>query len=272
MTTAATRKEVAILAASLRGLGAEGARCALVLGSGLGAFAERLENARATPFAEIEGLPGSRVKGHAGRLVVGDLDGVRVVVQQGRVHLYEGWTVHEVTRSVRAFAALGIPGLVLTNAAGGLRPDWAPGTLARITDHVNMQGRTPLAAGQAGLGNPYDAALGEALERAAASADVALERGVYVGLPGPSYETPAEVRMLRDIGGDMVGMSTVAEAVAARAAGARVAAISLVTNPGAGLSAGPLSHDEVVAAGKKAAGRFTRLLEAAVPLLARELD
>ena len=270
--TTATRKEVAVLAAALDSLGVSEARCALVLGSGLGDFAERLENATSTPFAGIEGLPASRVEGHAGRLVVGDLDGVRVVVQQGRVHLYEGWSAEDVTRSVRAFGALGVPALVLTNAAGGLRPDWPGGTLVRISDHVDMQGRGPLTASEACLGNPYDAVLGDAIDRAAQAAGVPLERGVYVGLLGPSYETPAEVRMLRELGGDAVGMSTVAEAQAAHAGGMRVAGISLVSNPGAGLSAGPLSHDEVIAAGVQAAGRFALLLERAVPMIAAELD
>jgi len=265
------RKEVAVLAASLEALGVADARCALVLGSGLGVLADRLEGAASTPFGGIEGMPGSLVPGHAGRLVVGELDGVRVVVQQGRAHLYEGRTVHEVTRFVRALGTLGVPAVLLTNAAGGLRPDWPAGTLARITDHIDMQGRAPLGRSEAGLGSPYDAELGAAVDRAAESAGVSLERGVYVGLLGPSYETPAEVRMLRELGGDMVGMSTVAEAQAARAVGVRVVGISLVSNPGAGLSEGPLSHGEVVAAGEEAAGRFTRLLEEAVPMIAKEL-
>jgi purine-nucleoside phosphorylase len=197
---------------------------------------------------------------------------VGVLVQQGRVHLYEGRGALEVTRAVRAFAAVGVRALVLTNAAGGLREEWAPGTLMRITDHLNLQGETPLGDGEQGHGTPYDEAFGEELDAAARAAGVVLERGLYAGLRGPSYETPAEIAMLGGLGADAVGMSTVLEALAAHAAGMRVAAVSLVTNPAAGLARGPLAHEEVVAAGAAAAGRFGSLLEAAVPRLAAACD
>jgi purine-nucleoside phosphorylase len=173
-----------------------------------------------------------------------------------------------VTRAVRAFGALGVRALVLTNAAGGMKRAWTPPTLMRITDHVNLQGRTALLPGEGGAGNPYDSGLGEALDEAARTGGVALERGVYAGVLGPSYETPAEIRWLASFGADAVGMSTVCEAQAARAAGMRVAAISCITNLAAGLSPGPLSHREVVEVGKQASKRFCDLLEAAVPRLA----
>jgi purine-nucleoside phosphorylase len=170
---------------------------------------------------------------------------------------------------VRAYARLGVRAVVLTNAAGSLRPEWPPGTLMRIVDHVDLQGRTPLGRAEAGAGSPYDAALGEGLERGAKEAGVRLVQGVYAAMLGPSYETPAEIRMLQKIGAGAVGMSTAAEALAAHAEGARVAAVSLITNLAAGLGSEPLTHEEVVAAGRAAAERFSALLEAATPHAAR---
>jgi purine-nucleoside phosphorylase len=242
---------------------------AFVLGSGLGEFAERIQRARAIPYAEIDGLPVSGVKGHAGRLVIGELGGVKVLAQQGRVHLYEGWSVSEVTRAVRAIAKRGCRRFVLTNAAGGIRPEWRPGLLMTIRDHLNLQGRTPLARDEAGYARPYDEGLTAALHEVAKERGIALESGVYAGLLGPSYETPAEIRMLAKLGADAVGMSTVAETLAARACGARVAGISLITNQAAGISGERLSHEEVIAAGREAAGRFSDLLEHAAASLAR---
>jgi purine-nucleoside phosphorylase len=217
-------------------------------------------------------MPVSRVPGHAGRLVVGEIDGVRVVVQQGRVHLYEGWSANDVTRSVRAIARLGVRAIVLTNAAGGLRPEWKPGTLMRIHDHLNLQGATPLEPRETARGSPYDPALAHALARAAESVRVQLESGVYAGVLGPSYETPAEIRMLRWMGADAVGMSTIAEAIAAHACGIRVAAISCITNAAAGITGAPLSHAEVIEAGREASPRFSALLEAGVVEIAASLD
>jgi inosine/guanosine/xanthosine phosphorylase family protein len=245
---------------------------ALVLGSGLGQLVQRLEGARAIPYEELEGMPSSGVAGHAGRLVVGSLAGTRVLVQQGRVHRYEGRSAREVTRAVRAFARIGVRGLLLTNAAGGLNRALTQGALMRIEDHLDLQGgESPLGRAERGAGTPYDAGLGAILDAAAAASGVALARGVYAGLLGPSYETPAEVRMLQRLGADAVGMSTVAEAVAGHAEGLRVAAVSVVTNPAAGLGAAPLSHEEVVAAGHAAAERFGRLLATAVGPLAEAL-
>jgi purine-nucleoside phosphorylase len=266
--TTTMQDEVEALANSLAQLGVKDVEVALVLGSGLGAFADGLSDARTIPYGDIEGMPQSTVAGHAGQLVLGKAGGVRVLVQQGRVHLYEGWSAHEVTRAVRAFCRLGVRALVLTNAAGGLRTEWPGGTLMRLTDHLNMQRTSPLVAAEAGAGNPYDVELGAAVDAAATDAGVELQHGVYAGLLGPSYETPAEIRAFRSAGADAVGMSTVGEAVAAHAEGARVVGISLVTNQAAGIAAGALSHDEVVEAGQEAAGRFTSLLTAAVPRIA----
>ena len=256
------------LAGELARHGFDGAEVALVLGSGLGAFADGLENARAVDYAELEGMPRSAVPGHAGRLVIGTLGGRRVLCQQGRVHLYEGWSPEEVTRAARAFALVGCRAVVLTNAAGGLHAEWSPGALMRVTDHLNLTGRTPLTRDERGAGSPYDEELGRVLADAASAADVPLESGVYAGLLGPTYETPAEIRMLSWMGADAVGMSTVLEATAARAAGARVAAVSCITNHAAGISPAPLSHDEVMETGREAAGRFARLLEHSIPGIA----
>jgi len=266
--TPAAADAVSRLAQSLRAHGVEDVKLAFVLGSGLGVFVEALSNARAVPYGELAGMPHSAVPGHAGKLVVGEIAGERVVVQQGRVHLYEGWSEFEVTRAVRAFAAVGVRGIVLTNAAGSLHADWAPGSLMRITDHLNLQGAVPLLPIERGSGCPYDEDFGLALEKGAKDAHVAVLRGVYAGLLGPVYETPAEIRMLQWAGADAVGMSTVCEALAARASGLRVAAVSCITNLAAGLSPDKLSHDEVMETGRATATRFRKLLEAAVPHLA----
>jgi len=255
------------LAEALAERGAKDCRLALVLGSGLGDFAKSLEDAETILGHELADLPGSAVPGHAGRIVIGTCEGERVLVQQGRVHLYEGWSGWEVTRAVRAFARLGIGRLVLTNAAGGIRSEIEPPALLRITDHLDLQGSAPLYPAERGQRSPYDPGLGEALERAAHSVGVPLYRGVYAGLLGPSYETPAEIAMLARLGADAVGMSTVAEASAAAAAGMRVCAISCISNAAASHERDPLSHAEVVAAGKLVAKSFVRLLRRAVPEL-----
>lgn len=236
------------------------ARIALVLGSGLGSFADSLAKRRVVPYEELEGMPTSAVPGHAGRLVLGEVEGIPVVVQQGRVHLYEGWSPAEVTRCVRAFGRLGIGSLLLTNAAGGLEAEWEIPALMRITDHLNLQGRTPLVRGEGGRGNPYHTGLGTVVDEAAKARGIGLHHGTYAGLLGPTYETPAEIAMLRWAGAQAVGMSTVAEATAAHAVGMRVAAISAITNRAAGITGEPLSHAEVVEAGKVLAERFCALL------------
>jgi purine-nucleoside phosphorylase len=264
----ASDPQLAALVASLRAQRLVGPRIALVLGSGLGALADELDGARRVPFEELDGMPQSSVPGHAGALVSGSLGGVDVLVQQGRCHLYEGLDARDVTRAARAYAAVGVRVLVLTNAAGGLRPEWKPGTLMRVTDHINLQGAAPLASAERGYGTPYDGELGAELEHAAREAGGTLERGVYAALRGPSYETPAEIAMLRALGVDAVGMSTVLEALVGHATGMRVAALSLIANPAAGLASDVLEHEAVLAAGCAASERMVELLRRALPRLA----
>lgn len=252
------------LAQELEGRGLGGAELAIVLGSGLGALADALEDATAVAHDELDGWPASTVPGHAGRFVSGTLEGRRVLVQQGRIHLYEGHSPRAVTAAVRAFAELGVPRLLLTNASGGLVPEWTPGTLMRITDHINFQGAAPLERGESGGGSPYDAELGETLARAAAKADIPLESGVYFATSGPAYETPAEIRAAIAMGAHAVGMSTALEAIAGHALGMRVGAVSCITNLAAGLKEDPLSHAEVVEAGSRASAQFACLLRGTV--------
>lgn len=259
------RAEVAQLASSLRAcseLVLEDVSLAFVLGSGLGAFADELEDAAFVPYDQLRGMPQSAVPGHAGRLVSGIVPGtdLRVLVQQGRVHFYEGWSAFDVTRCVRALAAVGIKGLVLTNAAGGVNPTYQPGTLMRIRDHINLQGASGLYPGEGGARDVYDPAWGVLLDSVAARTANALEIGVYVGNLGPAYETPAEVELARRLGGDAVGMSTVLEAAAGAAAGMRVAAVSCITNVAASKANAPLSHQEVMETGQAVAARFRQLL------------
>ena len=262
------RTLAAELLAAMEAKGAVTPEVALVLGSGLGAFADTIDDAVSISFDELPSMPGSTVPGHAGQFVLGHVDGVPVICQQGRVHLYEGWSAEVVTRAVRSFQHIGVRALILTNAAGGLTPGLPVPHLMRLTDHLNRQGMTSLTPGQASVGVPYDGAIGEALQAAAVESNVELRSGVYVGLLGPSYETAAEIRMLQNLGAQAVGMSTVLEASAAAAAGLKVGAISCITNPGAGIEAAPLDHGEVVEAGRAIASDFARLLRVAVPKIA----
>lgn len=249
---------------SLRRYGGEEAEVAVVLGSGLGGFAEALENATSIPYEELDGMPESRVPGHSGRMLLGELDGVKLIVQQGRVHLYEGCPARTVSRAVRAFAGLGCRTCLLTNAAGGLVPEWDPGTLMRITDQINYQGQTSLRSFERSGSSPYDPELGARLDQAAQAEGIELKSGVYCAVTGPSYETPAEIRMLRWMGAQAVGMSTAIEASAASAAGMGVVGVSCITNHAAGISLSPLSHEEVIQAGAEAADRFEALLRCAI--------
>jgi purine-nucleoside phosphorylase len=246
---------------ALRSHGVAECELAIVLGSGLGVLVERVRDARSIAYADLDGMPKSSVPGHAGKLVIGTLGRKRVVLQQGRVHLYEGFAVEEVTRAVRAFAELGVPELVLTNAAGSLRLDAPPGTLMRITDHLDLQGKARLPRAQARSGTPWDTALGSELDATARQVNQTVPQGVYAALLGPSYETPAEIRMLRKLGADAVGMSTVAEAIAAHGAGMRVCGVSCLTNYAAGITESVPNHEEVVEEGRKASQRFCDLLE-----------
>ena len=253
------------LGRALEARGAAPPRVALVLGSGLGAFADGLEGATVVSFEALPSMPSSTVPGHAGRFVAGEVGGVPVLCQQGRVHLYEGHSAEVVTRLVRSLPALGVRSVLLTNAAGGLAPGWPVPCLMRIHDHLNMQGAVPPIDGRGRQAQVYDEAVGAALTAAGEDHGIDLKEGVYAGLAGPTYETAAEIRMLDRAGAQAVGMSTVLEAKAAAGAGLRVGAVSCITNPAAGIAVEPLNHEEVVEAGKQIAGDFARLLEAAIP-------
>jgi purine-nucleoside phosphorylase len=243
-------------------------RIGIVLGSGLGSLADELSAPVAIPFGALPGWPAATAPGHVGRFVLGHLDGVPVAMLQGRLHLYEGNDPGLVVQPVLLMGRLGAPAVVLTNAAGGLNPAFGAGTLMVISDQINLTGRTPLLGPNADeigsrfpdLTDLYPPAYRGRLRAAAQAEGTSLEEGVYVGLSGPTYETPAEVRMLRGLGGDAVGMSTVLEAIACRWAGIEVAGISLVTNPGAGYSGQPLNHEEVLAAGAAAGPRLAALI------------
>lgn len=251
-------------------------RLGIVLGSGLGAFADQLEDAVAVPYAALPGFAHSTVQGHAGRLVAGRCAGVPLLVMQGRVHRYEGHPLAQVVLPVRAMIAAGCGTLVLTNAAGGIRPDLAPGGLVLITDHLNLVGDNPLLGPNderlgprfPDLSVAYDLDLRAAAHAAAREAGLTLAEGVYAALSGPCYETPAEVRMLRTLGADVVGMSTVPEVIAARHMGARVLALSCVANAAAGLG-GVLSHLEVMEVVGRMEVAVTALLRQLVGRLAR---
>lgn len=241
----------------------ETASIALVLGSGLGSFADRCDRIlREWSFAEA-GLPSSSVPGHAGRLVLAEMAGCRLWLMCGRVHGYEGHDARAATAGVRWLADRGVSTLVLTNAAGCLNAAFAPGEWMMLTDHLNLTGATPLMGGPNffDMTEVYSSRLRREFLECAFTRGLVLREGVYAGVPGPQYETPAEVRMLRVLGADAVGMSTVLEAIQARALGIRVAAFSCLTNMAAGLSGAPLSHEEVVAMGVGAADRFREVFE-----------
>lgn len=239
-------------------------RLALVLGSGLKEFAERVERPFSLPFADVPGWPRPLVEGHGASLVFGEVDGCAVACLTGRVHLYEGWSPAEVVRAVRTLRVCGVPNFLLTNAAGGIADDLSAGDLMVLTDHLNLTGQSPLTGPHEPLFGPrfpdQSRVWSPALRQQLLACGVRLQPGVYAGLCGPSYETPAEVRMLRTLGADAVGMSTVHEAIALSAMGAEVAGLSLITNLAAGIGAAALSHDEVVAAGRQAQSMLTGLL------------
>ena len=249
-------------------------RVAIVLGSGLGSLAEEVRDARRIPYESIPGFPAARVAGHKGELVAGTIRGVPVVVQSGRFHLYEGHEPRVVGLPMRMFYQLGVRTVVLTNAAGGLRPGFRPGTLMLIADHVNLTWRNPLTGPVApdeqrfpDMSDPYDRTLRTIAREVAIEAKVPLEEGVYAGLLGPSYETPAEIRMLQRFGADAVGMSTVSEVVVAGALAMSCVGFSLITNLAAGLSSERVSHEEVLAMGQRAAGRLAVVLQGVIARL-----
>jgi purine-nucleoside phosphorylase len=238
----------------------------VVLGSGLGSFVDAMDVSLSVPLGHVAGLPVSAVNGHSGKIVFGTLAGVSIVVMQGRVHLYEGHLERAVTAGIRLLAALGIRNLLLTNAAGTINPDLRPGTWMLISDHLNLTGKSPLTGGPNFLDmtEVYSIELRERFLAAAVQHDITLNEGVYAATPGPQYETPAEIRMFRTLGADAVGMSTVLEAIQARALGIRVAGISCLTNWGAGLSKRAPVHGEVLKMGKSAGPELARLVFAVV--------
>ncbi len=251
----------------------------LVLGSGLGAFADDLGDAVRIPYAEIPSFPRSTAIGHAGQLVIGKSGDVPVAVMQGRVHLYEGYSAAEVAFPARVLGRLGIRGLILTNAAGGINLEYGQGALVVLRDHINLQGQNPLTGPNderfghrfPDMSYTYSKRLRAIALEEAARLSIAPHEGVYAALAGPSYETPAEIRFLRTIGADLVGMSTVPEAIAARHMGLDVLAISCVTNMAAGTTDQPLDHEEVLEVGRRVMGQFIGLLRAVLPRMAAEI-
>ena len=252
---------------------------ALVLGSGLGAFGDELAEAVRIPYAQIPSFPRSTAIGHAGQLVIGKSDDVPVAVMQGRVHLYEGYSSAEAAFPMRVLGRMGIRAVILTNAAGGINPDYGKGGLVILRDHINLQGANPLVGDNDERFGPrfpdmtytYTKRYREIALEEARKLGIAPREGVYAGLLGPSYETPAEIRYLRSIGADLVGMSTIPEAIAARHMGINVLAISCVTNMAAGMLDKPLSHLEVLETTQRVMGQFVALLRAVLPKIGEEL-
>ena len=280
MSTTSVTGRISEAAAFIRGRSAARPAVGLVLGSGLGGFAQALADRVAIPYADVPHFPVSTgVVGHAGELVLGTVAGTPVAVLSGRVHFYEGRTMAEAVFPARVLARLGVGAVLLTNAAGGVRLTFKPGDLMLITDHINGFGTNPLIGvneDDLGVRFPdmtyvYDRTLRRVVRAAAAKLRIPLKQGVYIGLTGPSYETPAEIRAFRKLGADAVGMSTVPEAIALRHAGVRVAGISTITNMAAGILKRPLDHSEVVTITNRVGDRFVRLLTAAVPKVAAAL-
>ena len=254
-------------------------KIALVLGSGLGAFADEFSNATKIPYSSIPHFPRSTAVGHAGQFVVGKVGEIAVAGMQGRVHLYEGYSVKDVSFPVRVFARMGVQAVILTNAAGGIKREFVQGRLVVIKDHINLQGPNPLSGPNDERFGPrfpdmtsaYDKRFREMTVGEGNRNGIGLYEGVYAALPGPSYETPAEIRYLRTIGADLVGMSTVPEVLAARHCGMRVLGISCVTNAAAGILDQPLDHEEVLATAERIKSQFIALLKSVIPRIAAEL-
>lgn len=255
-------------------------KVAVVLGSGLGRFVGALSHATHIPYRDLPGFPPATAEGHAGELVLGTLgangSGTEVAVMSGRYHLYEGYTAQQITCGIRLFRQLGVRRVILSNAAGGINADYEPGALVLIADHINLQGSNPLTGRNDHTLGPrfpdmtqaYSLSLRELAFKTAGEIGVPLYEGVYAAMLGPSYETPAEIRFLKTIGADLVGMSTVAEAIAANHLGMEVLGISCVTNIAAGLHGEKLNHADVLAVGQRTSGTFIRLLTALLPKLA----
>lgn len=249
---------------------------ALVLGSGLGAFADELSEATKIPYARIPGFAQSTAAGHAGRLVIGNVEGVSVLAMQGRFHLYEGYSAKEVTFPMRVFGRMGIRSAILTNAAGGITKSYKQGALVLMRDHINLQCANPLTGPDDERWGPrfpdmskaYSLAYRAIVAEEARRLKMDIAEGVYAALPGPSYETPAEIRYLGTIGADLVGMSTVSEVIVARHMGIEVLGISCVTNMAAGILDQPIHHQEVIATGERVRAQFVALLRAVIPRIA----
>jgi purine-nucleoside phosphorylase len=254
-------------------------KIALVLGSGLGAFADEFANATRIPYAKIPHFPRSTAIGHAGQLVIGKVDGIEVAAMQGRVHLYEGYSVKDVAFPIRVFARMGVKAVILTNAAGGIKKEFTQGRLVVLSDHINLQGVNPLSgpndenfgARFPDMSTAYDKRFRELTLAEGRRLGIELGEGIYAALAGPSYETPAEIRYLKTIGADLVGMSTVPEVIAARHSGIRVLGISCVTNAAAGILDRPLDHNEVLRTAERVKGQFIALLRAVIPDIASAL-
>lgn len=244
----------------------------IVLGSGLGVYTERIENPTVIPYSDIAGFPQTSVEGHDGELVLGTTEGVDVAVFKGRFHYYEGHSLENVVMPVRTLSKLGAKHLILTNASGGINTNYKPGELVCITDHINMTGNNPLIGPNHDELGPrfpdmtraYDPELQSIIEKAGDSIGIKVKKGVYAGVLGPTYETPAEINMLKTIGADLVGMSTVPEAIAAAHAGLRIAGISCVTNMAAGIGGETLTHEDVKIVAQKAMKTFSELVGATV--------
>jgi purine-nucleoside phosphorylase len=251
----------------------------LVLGSGLGAFADSLTDSTRVPYSDIPSFPPSTAIGHAGRLVIGNAGRISVAAMQGRVHQYEGYSAQQVAFPIRVFGRIGIKAVILTNAAGGINLGYSQGALVLIEDHINLQGTNPLVGpndDRFGVRFPdmteaYSRAFRQIAREEASKLNIILHQGIYAALLGPSYETPAEIDHLRRIGADLVGMSTVAEVIAARHMGLNVLAISCVTNMAAGILDQPLSHAEVMQTGERVKSTFEALLRAVLPRIAGQL-
>lgn len=247
-------------------------RMALVLGSGLGGFADDFEDSVSIPYEEITGFPKSTAEGHAGRLVLGKIEQVPLVAMQGRVHFYEGYSLEQVTFPIRVFSLLGIKTLILTNAAGGVNVQFSQGTLMILSDHLNLMGDNPLRGPNDSRFGPrfpdmsvaYEPELQEIVIEEARALGVEIRRGVYAALSGPSYETPSEIHMLRNLGADAVGMSTVPEVIVARQMNMEVLGISCITNLAAGMTDGPIDHEDVMATGDRVRETFTSLMRRVV--------
>jgi purine-nucleoside phosphorylase len=279
--------QVAEAAASLKArLGSLEPRVGIVLGSGLGAAADAVADPVIVPYGEIPRFPQSTVEGHSGRMVAGSLGGAPVIIMQGRVHFYEGYSPLQVTFPMRVLGALGVRAVVLTNAAGGIQAGLHVGQLVALADHINLMGWNPLKGSneprfgfRAGTGlrffdmtEAYSKALRELAKTAAKEEGFALEEGIYLATPGPSFETPAEIRAFRVLGATLVGMSTVPETIVARHMGMEVLGISCVTNLAAGLGATPLSHEEVYETGRQVENRLASLLKRLAPRIAASVE